>query len=573
MARTPEEIIKTHERMKAEMGKYSKLKAVAVRMAYPMRSDVWGNEKDDEGKARGKDVYDPTAMKDLDLWSSGIMGYYAPKESKWFAERFTNRQLMRSKNVRRWFQELDEHLRYTLNRSGSMGVGGYYEAKKTTISDSGCIGDSYHMIDEDVESGRIMCQAPHPREYTMDRDYFGRVIEIHREFRKTLTQIKDEFGEQALTDEQKFTLKEEKGDATKVTLIQATDRNPDYDPTEYGSRYMKWRTVIVQKTSGAQDTPEGKTIKTGGYRTLNPVPWSLNRVAHEIYGRGIVSQMLIEILTANYMSRDLLDVSQQAANPTMIVTSAIEHHFKRTPGKTIFTQTEGLGPVTKTGDMASRLIDTTGYPFGMNMLQFWQKTIDERFGIPLFLAMNMENDTTKTATEIRARRAERVILMAPFLSTLSSTTDMELDRVFDIELAAGRAPEPPLEVIEAVNGHIDVQYIGPLHHLLNQYYGTQNLLDTILYMQQVGTVSPDSLVVVEGDRLLRKLLETNNTPEDLILEPDEVAEIRAIAAQLKEAEIMAGLAAKAGQAVKGLGQKVDPDSVLAKADSLFGKVA
>jgi len=561
MARTAEEIIKVHAQMKKEMEHYLKLKQVCTAFSYPLRSENWAVDVNDKGKQRGKQIFDATAPKDLELWSSGIMGYYAPKEAPWFLQRFTDRALMEAKVVRQWLQDLDDHMRYTLNRSGSMGVGGYYEAKKMAVSDSGCIGDSYLMIDEDVESGKLMCQTPHPREFTVRRDYFGRIIEIHREFKKTLDQIKDEFGERALSDDQKILVKDGSGD-NEILLIQATDRNPDYNPTETNVKYMKWRTYFVSRDARDGSEPDGKIIKSGGYRTLNPIPWSLNRPSHETYGRGIISQILIEILTANYMGGDMLDVSQQAANPTMILTSALKHRFTRTPGREIFLQSEGMGAVSKVGDMVSKLIDTSGYPFGIDMLQRWQTMIDERFGIPLFLAMNMMDDRAKTATEVRERKAERIVLMAPFLSTLGATTDLELDRVFDIELAAGRAPEPPLEVLEAVSGTIDIQYIGPLHHLLNQYYGTQNLLETVEFMQAVASVSPDSLVVVDGDRLLRKLLQTNNTPEEIILEPDEVMEIRAIAAQQEEARMAAELAEKAGRGAAGLRRTVEPGSVL-----------
>ena len=216
--------------------------------------------------------------------------------------------------------------------------------------------------------------------------------------------------------------------------------------------------------------------------------------------------------------------------------------------------------MSKVGDMASKLIDTSGYPFGIDMLERWQHMIDERFGVPLFLGANIERAKDETATAYLGRKAERVILMAPFLSTLGATTDMELDRVFDIELAAGRAPEPPQEVLEFAGGRIDIQYIGPLHHLLNQYYGTQTLLETIEYMQAVATVSPDSLVVVEGDVLMRKLLQTNSTPEEMILEPDEVAEIRAIAAQQEEARMAAEMVEKVGRGAAGLRREVEPGS-------------
>lgn len=558
MAREAKDILKAHEQMVRDREPYEKLKKVCVELSYPMRSNVWKVDEDDIGKQRGLATYDPTAGKALEIWGNGIMGNYAPKEERWFQQKFGDSELMASKNVRKWLQDTDKHLSFTLNRSGTMGAAGYYESKRMAITDSACIGDSFISIDEDKESGKLICQTPHPREFTVRRDYFGRIVEIHRELQKTLQQLKDEFGQNALTEDQKLAVAEGRGNV-KVKLIQATDRNPDYNPDSELSKYMKWRTQFIQLTT--EPGKEAKDVATGGYRTLNPVPWSLNRVSNETYGRGIVSQILIEIITANYMSMDMLHVSQQAARPTMIASSAIKHRFSRTPGKTIFAGTAGLAGI-KMGDLVTRLIDTTGYPFGMDILQQWRFLIEERFGVPLFLSLSMANQVEKTLGEVQARKAEQVVLMAPFLSTLSSVTDMELDRVFDIELSAGRMPEPPDEVLRATNGRIDVQYIGPLYHLLNQYYSTSNLLQTVANIQAVITTPglEDSISVIEGDTLMRKILESGNTPEEIILSPDEVMEIRAIAAQQAEAQMMAELAVKGGQAAQGLSKAPEPGS-------------
>jgi len=187
--------------------------------------------------------------------------------------------------------------------------------------------------------------------------------------------------------------------------------------------------------------------------------------------------------------------------------------------------------------------------------------VDERFGIPLFLALNTDR-TTKTLGEARMRQAERATLMAPFLGTLGTVTDMELDRIYSIELQAGRAPEPPMEVLEAANGVIDIQYIGPLSQLLKQYYETSNLLQTISNIQAVQSVASESSIVVEGDELMRKILRSGNAPEEIILSEKEVMEIRAIAAQQEEQQRIDEQAKQAAGMVPDLSKRIEEDSVL-----------
>ena len=154
--------------------------------------------------------------------------------------------------------------------------------------------------------------------------------------------------------------------------------------------------------------------------------------------------------------------------------------------------------------------------------------------------------------------------MAPFLGTLGTTTDMEFDRIYSIEAQTGRAPEPPQEVLDAGNGRIDIQYIGPLFQLLKQYYETGNLLTTIANIREVLSVSPDSVAVIEGDELMRKILKSNNTPEEIVLSADDVMELRAIAAQQQEAIMQAQIAEKASRVVPNLSKKIEQDSVLSQ---------
>jgi hypothetical protein len=161
-------------------------------------------------------------------------------------------------------------------------------------------------------------------------------------------------------------------------------------------------------------------------------------------------------------------------------------------------------------------------------------------------------------------QAERAVLMAPFLGTLGGITDREFDRIYEIELNSGRAPEVPDEVLQSRNGKIDIQYIGPLAQILQQHYETGNLLQTVANMSAVMSVAPDSDIVVDGDELMRKILESGNSPEEIVLSREDVAEIKAIAAQQQEQAQQAQLAEQAAGMVPNLSGKIEEDSVLSQ---------
>ena len=558
MTKTPKNIIDEQVRMEKIRAPWKSLKELSIALSYPGRSDQYDyycTFDDSKGKSNTKSrrVYDATARKGLDIWTKGIIGQYMPKDINWFAEQMADKDLRDSKIVIKWLQETDEHLRYVLNQST------YYEHKQVMIKDAAAIGDSYLYIDEDSDTGKLLCMAPHPREFWVSRDYWGRVVIIHHKVSKTVRDIEGEFGKQALSVDQR--LKLDTSPDSPMTMIHGIYKNKDYDPFSSGVKNMPWQHYYVNVTTMA-DTPSGKMMRETGSITLNPIPWALNRSSHEAYGRGIVSEMLLEILTCNLIGKDMLVAGQVGARPPMAISSALKHKLDMGAGGVTFVGTREMQGL-KMGDLIARLIDSSGYPFGIDNHQRWQDMVNERFGVPLFLAMNLDT-VAKTLGEVRIRQAERATLMSPFLGTLGTVTDLELDRVFSIELQAGRAPEPPMEVMMADNGRIDIQYIGPLSQLLKQYYETSNLLTTIANIQAVLSVAPDSSVVIEGDELMRKILRSGNTPEDVILSQQDVTEIRAIAAQQQEMQMVAELAAQASRVIPNLSKKIEEDSVLSK---------
>ncbi len=557
MTITPKDITDEQERMDIEFKNCEKLKELAIQLTYPGREPAmdWYNTFDDKKRTKkSRVIYDPTAIAAREVWGNGILGNYMPKSTNWWVQQMSDMKLMDSKRVREWLQDTDEHLRAVLTQSGP-DEANYYNQKLVSINDAGVIGDSFMYIEHDQETGKQMFMCPHPREFRIRRDFWGRVVAIHHRFNKTIRQVKDEFGEGSLSESQRLAL--ENSPNQKVQIIHAIHKNRDYEPGKAGVINMKWQHKYL-------NVEFKKIIKDDGSETLNPIPWSLNRPSTESYGRGIVSQMFVEILTANFMGRDILIASQQAARPAMLIPSALKHKLRTgAAGKTFVGNKEMQG--LKMGDLVSRLIDSSGYPFGENNHEKWQELVNQRFGKSLFLALNSADPSAyQNIDMVRGMQAERAVLMAPFLGTLGGITDREFDRIYEIELNSGRAPEVPDEVLQSQNGRIDIQYIGPLAQILKQYYETGNLLQTVANMSAVMSVAPDSDIVVDGDELMRKILESGNTPEEIILSREDVAEIKAIAAEQQEQLQQAQLAEQAAGMVPNLSKNIEEDSVLSQ---------
>ena len=561
---TPDSVNKEQTWLEEYRKDYEPLKRICCDMAYPERVGAWDFQRAATGigvagkkiQSRIQRLYDPTAMKAFDIWAGGILGYYMPKEAPWFKEELSNRKLKYEKKVIEWLQDTDDHIRSVLRASGGTGSSNnYYTQKAAAIKDAGCIGDSFMYVEED-DTGKQFFQTCHPNEFWVRRDYWGRIVTIHHKCVKTMKELVDEYGMKALNRDQQLNYRDSAEAKNKtVTVIHGVYKNSDYQPDQPGVKNMRWQHVYINVEG------KHKILQTGS-RKLNPVPGSLNRPSSEMYGRGVIASMLIEILTANFISKDILTASAVAVRPPMLMTQALRHKLDMGAGAVNFInnkETQGL----KMGDLVARLIDSSGYPFGVDQQQYWRQMIEDRLGVSLFMSLSMmAGQAYKNIEHIQSVKIERAILMSPVLLSLDTGVDMELDRVWDLELASGRAPEIPPEVLESNDGGVDINHIGPLSQLLKQYYEVGTLMQTITNMQAVMALDPDAVLVLDADELSRRILRGGNSPEDIIRSREDVQEIKAIAAQQAEQMRQMQLMSQGASAVPDLSGKIEADSVL-----------
>lgn len=562
---TYETVNKEQSYLEAQRKDYEKVKRLCCDLAYPDRVSSWDwlfstTGASTPGKKYSgfyKRTHDGTAKYAFEVWRNGIMGHFFPKQINWFREYYSDRKLKDSRAVIKWLQDTDEHMVSVLNNSGSVGCDNdYYNQKRWFLGDAGCIGDSFLFIERDRQTNKQFFMAVHPKDCWIRRDFWGRIVNVHYRMGQTLGKLVQEFSIGSLSEAQKISYQGEGGADAPVTVIYGIYKNYDYMPGRPGTMNMPWQTVYVNM--------EGKkAIRHSGEYTLNPVPFSMRRPSDWSYGQGVVYSNIIECLLVDEIGKTMLMGAQQAVNPAMLVSSAIMNKLRLNPGAVNKVDSKSMAGV-KMGDMLARIVDSNGYPFGRDQQELWIELVNKRFGVPLFVALNAKENSGRTAFEVNQIKAEQAVLLGPTVSEISSVTDMEFDRIYQLELDSGDAPEPPGEILESNQGRIDLNYIGPLNQLLKQYYESNALLTTIGYIQQVLTIAPEAAVVFDGDELLRKIMRSANSPEELILTDMEVQEIRAMSAQIAEDQRQAQLLGEGSKGAANLSKNIEPNSILAR---------
>jgi len=524
------DILTRQNRMEDAREPYEGLMNWNIRVAVPAREKISDYEIDDKGNIKGKGIWDPTAAASLETWKNGILGWHTPSNlpSGWFREAANDRELRENRRIRKFLQEVDEQLNFALDRSN------YYEMKGVRLTDSGGIGPSYMFADEDVETGKINFRVPHPRQLWHELDFFGVVNKMHYRYELPLREAIRTFGRDWLTYTQDQTEKTQPDQ--KIRIIQAIYKNYEFDADkESVGMNRPWLSYTVNLDG--TEVEGGTLMQQSGYNTVNPIPWLLNRATHELYPRGVVGQFLIEIITSNYMMRDMLMASQRAVRPAMIALDTLKHKLKPQAGGYTWVDRHDFQAVGN-APIAKQLFDRVDYPFAFEVVDRFQSVIESRFGVPFFLLMNRLETPTKTATEILQKQGERAVLMAPFLGILNAVTDMELDRITDIEFTGGRMPEIPEEFLLARNKRIDIQYTGPLPQLIKQYYEVNRIQAAVSQVAFMMEVDEKAIFNIDTDVMTQELLKASDAPADGIVPLENVKEIRLALAQAEAEQQM-----------------------------------
>jgi hypothetical protein len=156
-----------------------------------------------------------------------------------------------------------------------------------------------------------------------------------------------------------------------------------------------------------------------------------------------------------------------------------------------------------------------------------QTRIKDIFFNDLFLMIS-NLDTVRTATEIDARREEKLVMLGPVLERLQTEAqDKVIDRVWGIMSRGGLFPPAPPEVAGAP---IQIIYVSMLAEAQNAA-NTTGLERFFAQIGNIAAVHPEVLDIPNWDRSVTAYgLALGNDPRN-IKTPDELAALRQARAQ------------------------------------------
>lgn len=337
----------------------------------------------------------------------------------------------------------------------------------------------------------------------------GDVNSVYRLLMLTANEAMELFGENQLSDKQKKCLTDPSKMNDKHDFIHAVYPNPDYKKGSLNIKQAKYVSIYVDKK-------EKKIVKESGYRSMRF--FISNFVdAHDgsDYGIGSGHVTLPAVKEINRTEKQLVDAFDITARPVMVVKNDDELDVEEiAPNSVVYTDGDitYLPTNTKPEVIMSRIGQLTN-------------EINQGFYVNVLMAALMDDRSNTTATEIEARKNEKISAILPMTSNLrESLWSKMISTCLELLIDVGEIQPPPPEISQG----IEIEYIS----LLDAQMAVLDSQKTMIALQGanailgMGLENPHLNKVAKTEKMAKQHLESHNVDIDLLVTDSEREEIQ-----------------------------------------------
>jgi hypothetical protein len=401
------------------------------------------------GSPINNNIVDSTGTLAARTLANGMMSGITSPTRPWL--KFRIQGMEDDQEVAAWLAECVKRMLIVFAESN------FYTAMAVMYFDLVVFGTSPVIIYEDFENV-INCFNPCAGEYFIDLDDRFRVNQFAREFVMTYDQITAMFGLDNVTADVK------QSTDTKSSPAQAGGSGPreriiyhlmepnkggfDLVPSMFPFREVYW------EQGGQRD----KILRAKGFHEWpTPTPrWDVN--GNDPYGRSPGMDALGDIKQLQQETMRKGQAIDKMVNPPMVA----DIQLKNQPASTVpngWTYVSGLDN-TRPGARPLYQVNPQIRDM-MEDIREIQQRIKIIFNNDLFTGIT-DLQTVRTATEIDARREEKLVLLGPVLERIiNEGLSQIVDRVWGI-MERGRLLPPPPQQLRTMPTHIQVDYVSML---------------------------------------------------------------------------------------------------------------
>ena len=445
-----------------------------------------------------------------DDFAAGMKSGLTSPSRPWFTLTLYDTGLAELESVKAWLTEIQDIMQGTMLRTN------LYDQLFDVYKEEGIFGTAALLIEEDDED-IFRAQALTIGSYAIGVDKRGRVNRFCRQFKRTLTQLANEFGENNLPEELRYRLKENRDNSNYElrNLIQPSDEYRQNDGITGKFKFISYWWLAGYN--------EPEFLRVGGYHEF-PVMCPRWRIINDdLYGReqpgdtGFDDAKTLQDLEIDERSA----IKKGVCPPVAMPESLTQGDLQDEPGGVTIYNPMGDGVPSITPlyqvqfdhkSVAAKRLEITEH-------------LEEIFYVNMFKMWTTDLRANRTATEIQARESEKMFMLGPLIERqMSEMLDPMINRIFAIMQRAGKFPPPPPEIADR---EIKIEYMSILANVQKQSAsaGITQILEAanVLVQLQAGTgKAPDVLDKIDCDEIIDQLADMYVIPAGIVLGDDAV---------------------------------------------------
>lgn len=481
----------------------------------------FGNFNSPGEKKTDKQV-DATGMLALSRFSAICDSLLTPRNMRWHKLRANDPYIMKDRDVRLWFEEVESILfqyRYAPHAN-------FVSQNQQCFQSLGAFGTAAMFVDEFDgtlynNTRGIRYKALPLGEVFLRENHQGIVNGMVRWFRMTAEQVysvpawKDSFPEVMKTAlEQKS--------QNLFNFIHRICPRTDYDPGRLDYRGKPFTSQYISL--------EGKCLMSQGGYTTFPIPCSrYDQAPGETYGRSPAMMVLPALKTLNAEKTTFLKQGHRAADPVLLLADDGLVGLNLRPGALNF------GGVNADGRPMVTTLPTGDIQISKEMMAEEKALINDAFLVSLFQILT--ETPTMTATEVIERTNEKGILLAPTVGRQQSEyLGPLIDRELDLLASQGLLPPMPGLLLEA-GGSYEVVYTSPLAKAMRAQEAG-GFYRTVEFIKEVVNITQDAsmLDTLDFDTAIPEIADINGVPVSWMASDGMISQRRRARAQQQAAQ-------------------------------------
>jgi hypothetical protein len=467
-----------------------------------------GEQANQKSKASSR-VINNTATDALHMLGAGLHGGLSSPARPWFQLGFVNEDMNTYSSYKAWLDSCEKVMYAAFKRSNFYGI------IHNIYEEIGGFGTGAMMVDDSPEHGLLFHYFT-VGDYRFSIKTDGRTHCFYRRFKMQAVQVEQSFGKQFCSEKVIRLL--ETNPYEWVEVMHVIEPNADYDPNKMDSKPF----TSVYFESKEQD----RRLSDKGYDEMPVVTPRWQALSHEAYGWGPGLESIGLSKAIQTMERQSMLASDKMLDPPFALPSSMKDRMLDIGpgGKNIYDESGAKIQTMVVIDPASIQV------YRDNILAIEDK-IRRNFHNELFLMIAQEDPAKMTATEVLARKEEKMLMVGPVIERLEyEHLSPIVERVFSILARQGKLPPPPAGL---ENAEYKIDFVSLLAQA-QKLIGAQSMQSYLGLAERVALVDPGSVTKTNWDKYLDEASDMVSLPSKVVRTDDEVGAIRQQLAQQQQ---------------------------------------